>query len=94
MADKHTEKMHKDHRTRLRTQAERDGVSSLETYTLIELYLFDILPRIDTYPASHRLLDRFGTVDGIFSAKREELLEVFGIGPKCADHIKTTSEMV
>ncbi len=94
MADRHTEKMHKDHRDRVRKQAAENGVDSLETYKLIELFLFGSLPRIDTYAVSHRLLDTFGTVEGIFSASREELLKVYGIGPKTADHIIATGELI
>jgi len=86
--------MYMSHRQRLRSRALDCGIYSLETYRLLELYLFDLLPRIDTYPAAHRLLDRFGTVDGVFSASRDELLEVFGIGPKSADHITATGEII
>ena len=94
MADKHTPEMYTSHRKRLRESASSDGIASLENYKLIELYLFNLIPRIDVYPASHRLLDRFGSVDGIFSATEEELTEVFGIGEKSAATIRATGEVI
>lgn len=93
MADKHTPKMYLRHRERLRASAEED-ITALDNYKLLELYLFDLLPRVDTYPASHRLLDKFGSVDGVFSATREELESVFGIGKKSAERIMRTGEII
>ena len=94
MTEKHTKKMYLSHRERLRKQAAENGVDRLENYRLIELFLFDCLPRVDTYPASHRLLDAFGTVNGVFSASKEELMKIHGIGPKTAERIVAAGELI
>ena len=94
MADKHTPDMYKNHRQRLRRAAAENGAESLDNYKLLELLLFDALPRIDTYPLAHRLLDRFKTLDGVFSANKEELTAIEGVGPKTAAFIERLGALV
>lgn len=72
----------------------KDGASSLEDHKLLETILFGARPRVDTYPLSHRLLKRFGTLDGVFSASREELLEIEGLGERCADYLAACGELI
>ncbi len=86
--------MYKAHRERMRRQFAASGAAGFDDYKLIELILFSALPRIDTYPVSHRLLDRFKTLDGVFSASKEELIEVDGIGEKAADFIIAAGELI
>ncbi len=94
MADKHTPDMYRNHRQRLRRAAVENGMSSLDDYKLLELFLFGVLPRIDTYPLAHRLLDRFKTLDGVFSANKEELTAIEGVGEKTAAHITDAGEVI
>ncbi len=94
MADKHTPEMYNLHRKRLCAKVAEKGMSSLDDSKLIELYLFGVLPRVDTYPAAHLLLEKFGSIDGVFSAPAEELTTVAGIGDKSASHIVATAEAV
>ena len=94
MADKHTSEMYTSHRARMRRRIAERGAGSLENYQLIEMALYDVRRRVDTYPVAHRLLDRFGTIDGVFTATREELLEVYGVGPASADRILMIGDIV
>ena len=94
MSDKHTPEMYVNHRRRMREAALRRGAGGLTDCKLLEIFLFESLPRIDTYPAAHYLLERFGSLDKVFTASREELLSVHGIGPKTADHIMTTGRLI
>ncbi len=89
--DNARENLHADHRERLRERFEREGALSLEPHVLLELYLFDVLPRVDTNPIAHRLLSRFGSLDGVFSAPYEELVKVRGVGPATASYIKRSA---
>ncbi len=87
MTDKHTPEMTKNHRARAREKllaAHRGGASA---ELILEVFLFDLLPRIDTYPVAHRLLEKFGSLDGVFSAPRDELISVRGIGIRSAERI-------
>ncbi len=86
--------LHKDHRNRLRERFFREGAMNLEPHVLLELYLFDALPRVDTNPIAHRLIDKFGSLDGVFSATEKELLTVKGIGPSTAAYIRRTAYSV
>ncbi len=60
------------------------GAESLMSHELLELLLFHALPQINTNPIAHALLARFGSLEGVFSATKEELLSIDGIGEKTA----------
>ena len=79
--------IHTNHRQRLRERYERDGAVSFESHELLELFLFSALPRVNTNPLAHELLNRFGSLYGVFTAKYDELISVAGIGDKTARYI-------
>ena len=76
------------HRQRLKKQFENDFGESMPDYQLLELLLFYAIPRIDTKPLAYALLNRFGTLENVFNAEREALLEVDGIGENSVTLIK------
>lgn len=86
--------MRKNHRMRVRKRILEQGASSLELNKLLEAFLYSVRPRVDTYPIAHELLEKFKTVDGVFSASRDELLKVDGVGEATADHIIVTGELI
>ncbi len=63
----------------------RDGAEAMQSHELLELLLFHAIPHINTNPIAHALIDRFGSLEGVFAATREELCSVAGIGEKTAD---------
>ena len=71
---------HAGHRERLRNRFLNAGPGALADYELLELILFNALPRIDTKPIAKTLLDRFGSFAAIISAEPRRLAEVKGIG--------------
>lgn len=80
-----TEKnLHQGHRERVREQFLKNGAATMEPHVLLEMLLFYAIPRGDTNPTAHRLLERFGSFSGVFDAPYEELLKVEGIGPSGA----------
>lgn len=79
--------IHKGHRERMRRKLELHGARTFDTYELLEMLLYHVIPYKDTNPVSKNLLSRFGSLDGVFHAKREELLEVDGVGEAAADLI-------
>lgn len=79
------------HRERLRTKFRELGDTALVDYELLELLLFRLIPRRDTKPVAKALLERFGTLAGVFGAPLHLLEEVNGIGEAVAADIKLVS---
>ncbi len=53
---------------------------SFETHELLEMLLYSSYKRADTNEIAHELIDRFGSLAGVFSASEKELMEVPGVG--------------
>lgn len=80
--------VHDGHRGRLKKRFVDHGLENFNDINLLELLLFYAIPRKDTNPIAHALLDRFGSLTGVFNAKKDELVKVAGIGPSAATLIK------
>ncbi len=78
---------HAGHRQRVMKRIEREGLQCFTEHEVLELYLFGVIPRANTNPLSHRLIDKFGSLLGVFQASHDELLTVEGVGPRTADYI-------
>lgn len=76
------ENSHEGHRERLRAKVEAGGLLTFQQHEVLELLLTFSLPRQDVNPLAHLLIDRFGTIEGVLSAPRKDLLAVRGVGPK------------
>lgn len=80
--------IHDGHRERLKNKFLEYGLDSFDDHNVLELLLFYALPRQDTNPLAHALLDNFGSLDAVLEAPREELLKVPGIGENTATLLK------
>ncbi len=84
-----TEKPHyHNHRDRLRARFESAGAEALADYELLELYLFNSIPRQDVKPIAKRLIERFGSFAEAIAAPLDQLIEVKGVGKKTALDLK------
>ena len=81
------ELVHKGHRQRMRRKFRDFGAIVFDTYELLEMLLYYTVPVRDTNPLSKKLLLAFGSLDGVLSAKKEELMTVDGIGEKTAEFV-------
>ena len=79
--------IHKGHRARMRSKLESYGPRIFDTYELLEMLLYYVIPYRDTNPIAKRLLAAFGSLEGVLDAPISELAEVDGIGVKCAEFI-------
>ena len=86
--------VHDGHRERLRGRFIEHGLDSFNELNALELLLFYAIPRKDTNPIAHALLDRFGSLNGVFEASIRELTEVDGIGESAAALIKLLPQIV
>lgn len=75
--------LHDRHRERMR-QKYREARDSLADHELLEIFLFPLLPRKNTNPLAHALIERFGSLDGVMEADPAALCQVEGIGEKTA----------
>lgn len=76
------------HRQRLKERFEKIGGEALPDYELLELVLFQAIPRADTKPLAKALLARFGSFSEVLGAPENRLLEVDGVGEGVVHHLK------
>lgn len=86
--------VHEGHRDRLKARFKDHGLDSFNDLNALELLLFYAIPRRDTNVLAHELLDRFGSLSGVFSAGIRELTEVPGIGENAAMLIRLVPQMM
>lgn len=76
--------VHDQHRLRTRQRFLKSGLDSFADHEVLELLLYYAIPRRDTNPIGHDLIDRFGSLSGVFNAPLETLKEVDGVGESAA----------
>lgn len=86
--------VHDGHRDRLKSRFAEHGLESFNDINALELLLFYAIPRKDTNVMAHDLVDRFGSLSGVFDASLRELTDVPGIGENTALLIKLVPQMM
>lgn len=76
--------LHTDHRRRVKNRFRNEGLDHFEELHALELLLFYALPRIDTNPIAHDLLNHFGNLRNVLEAPVEQLMSVKGLGEHAA----------
>ena len=79
--------IHDGHRQRLKERFLRSGLDSFTDVQVLELALFYCIPRKDTNPIAHALLEHFGSLSQVLEASVEELQTVPGIGENTATYL-------
>ena len=64
--------IHDGHRQRLRERFLREGLDNFDELQVLELLLFYCIPRKDTNPIAHKLLQHFGSLSQVLEAPVEE----------------------
>ena len=85
---------HKDHRKRLKNKMRKFGAEVFENHEFLELLLTYTIPRKDTNPIGHALLEHFGSFHEVIDADYHDLQKVKGIGPESATFINILSALV
>ncbi len=85
-------KLHEGHRQRLKSRFLEEGLDSFTEVQVLELLLFYCIPRQDTNPIAHRLLDTFGTLSQVLEAPLEELAKVEGMGKNTATFLHLVTD--
>lgn len=85
--------MHDGHRQRLKERFRKEGLDNFSDINVLELLLFYCVPRVDTNPLAHNLLDHFGSLSQVLDATPEELEKVPGVGPNVATFLSLMTEV-
>ena len=80
------------HRDRLRSRFLESGPGALADYEMLELLLFQAIPRRDTKPVAKALIDRFGSYAAVLRADVDALQRVKGIGPSGAVMLRAVAD--
>lgn len=75
------------HRKRMRESFLKRDLDTFAEHEILEILLFYAYSRRDTNKIAHRLINRFGTLQGVFSAPYEELVKVEDVGENAASLI-------
>ena len=88
MADGKERPIHENHRARMQERVAHNGMESLAEHEVLEYMLYLAIPRQDTNPLAHRLIDHFGSFCRVMEATPQELMQVKGVGQRSAQLIR------
>lgn len=91
MTENKDKNYHTGHRDRLRKRYLENGVDALAEHEILELILFYSIPRVDTKPIAHRLIDIYGSLGAVLGASHESLV-ANGLTSSCAAHLKIIND--
>lgn len=77
--------MHEGHRKRMLARLAEGG--KMEEHELLEILLYNAIPRKNTNEIAHGLLSAFGTVEAVLQAGEEALMQVPGVGAETAAYL-------
>lgn len=79
--------LHAGHRARL-LQRLMEHEDSLQDHELLEIILYNAIPRKNTNEIAHALLNQFGSLSGVLHANTTALSSVPGVGPSTAAYLQ------
>lgn len=86
--------IHQGHRARVKEEFRKNGLSHFQDHRILEMLLYYSVPRSDTNEMGHLLMERFGSLSGVFDSSIELLTETKGLGTESATLIKFVSELI
>ena len=85
--------IHDGHREKMRQRFLKSGLDSFADHEALELLLYYAIPRRDTNPIAHALMERYGSLSGVLTAPVEDLQRVEGIGESAAILLKLAPQL-
>lgn len=85
---------HKGHRKRMREDFYKQGFENWHKHKVLEYLLYYTIPVADTNELAHKLIKGCGGFTNIFSATKQQLLEINGVGEKTADYLVMLGEFM
>lgn len=84
----------KGHRARLRQRMIKEGIDGFQDHEVLEMLLFQYLPRKDTNKLAHTLLTKFGGFSRVLDATPDQLMMVNGISLTTACNLSMLKEVL
>ncbi len=84
---------HKGHRARMRKKFIENGIETFAPHEVLEMLLYYAYPQRNTNDIAHRLLNKFGSLEGVFEADVKSLMTVDGVGEGAAVLLRMQSEL-
>lgn len=81
------------HRSRLRNRMMKEGLNGFQDHEVLELLLFQYLPRRDTNKLAHDLINKFGSFANVLDASPEQLMSVKGVSETTACNLAMLKEV-
>lgn len=86
--------MAEGHRKRLRERYLRDGIGGVSETEILELMLFNVIPRRDTRALAERLIDRFGSIYNLVEASPADLSNVPELGESVYTFLRSLKDFI
>lgn len=85
--------MHEGHRERIKKKYITEGIDGFHDHEVLELALYYAIPRKNTNEIAHLLLNKFGSLSGVFDAPLNMLKEVDGMGESSSLFLKLIPDL-
>ena len=87
------ENIHQGHREKMRQRFLKSGLEGFADHEALELLLYYAIPRRDTNPIAHRLIELYGSLLAVLTAPVEDLRKVEGVGESAAVLLKVAGQI-
>ncbi|MBR5445639.1 MAG: hypothetical protein IKV57_05930 [Clostridia bacterium] len=84
------ENLHKGHRQRMRLRYAEEGPDGFAPHEVLEMLLFSSIPRSNTNPIAHALLERYGSLEAVLQGTEP----VPGAGQKTMEMLRETGRQL
>ena len=85
--------IHDGHREKMRQRFLKSGLDAFADHEALELLLYYAIPRRDTHPIAHALMERYGSLSAVLTAPVEDLKKVEGVGESAAILLKLAPQL-
>ena len=85
--------IHDGHREKMRLRFLTTELEGFADHEALELLLYYAIPRRDTNPIAHALMERYGSLSAVLNAPAEDLQKVEGIGESAAVLLRLVSQL-
>jgi len=89
-----SESIHKGHRVRMRERFLKHGFEGFSDHEILELLLFYAVPRRDTNPLAHAILNEYKSLANVFDADTHDLAKIPGVGENIAAFLSMIPALV